>query len=116
MAAWRAPWGSPQWSRHTFITHTRAFNQSIWDELTVNNTGVNEFHRVSEYWSLLCSGQSHVQTPGVVQEADALVLIRTHTRQDDEIFLSALEGIYAGYFHLLYGNKQTKKHMDKNML
>lgn len=84
--------------------------------LTASNTGVNEFRCVSEYWSLLCSGQSHIQTPGVVQEANALVLIGTNTRQDDEIFLSALEGIYAGYFHLLHKKQNKKNNINKNML
>lgn len=50
---------------------------------------------------LLGSGQRHIETTRVIQEANALVLIGTHTRQDDEVLLSALEGIYAGNFHLL---------------
>lgn len=52
------------------MTQTGAFNHSIRSEPS------NWKH---ECWSSLCSGQSHIQTPGVVQEADALVLIGTHT-------------------------------------
>lgn len=50
---------------------------------------------------LLCSGQRHIQTTWVIQEADALVLIGTNARQDDEVLLSALEGVHASNFHLL---------------
>lgn len=50
---------------------------------------------------LLGSGQRYVETTWVIQEADALVLIGTNTRQDDEVLLSALEGVHAGNFHLL---------------
>lgn len=50
---------------------------------------------------LLGSGEGHIETTRVIQEADALMLIGTNTRQDDEIFLSALEGIHTGNFHLL---------------
>lgn len=49
----------------------------------------------------LGSGQRHVETTRVVQETDALVLVCTNTRQDDEVLLSALEGIHAGNLHLL---------------
>lgn len=56
------------------------------------------------------SGERHIKTPGVVEEADALVLIGPHARQDDEVLLSALEGVHAGYFHLLY-----KTHKKKTM-
>lgn len=50
---------------------------------------------------LLGSCQCHVETTWVIQEADPLVLIGTHTWQDDEVLLSALEGVYAGNLHLL---------------
>lgn len=47
------------------------------------------------------SGQRHIETTWVVQEADALVLISSDTRQDDEVLLPALERIYTGDLHLL---------------
>lgn len=50
---------------------------------------------------LLGSGQRHIETTWVIQEANALVLIGTNTRQDDEVLLSALESIHAGNLHLL---------------
>ena len=53
---------------------------------------------------LLGSGQRHVETTRVIQEADALMLIGTDTRENDEVLLSALEGVHAGNFHLLQRN------------
>lgn len=50
---------------------------------------------------LLGPGQRHIETTRVVQEANALVLVGTHTRQDDEIFFSALESINAGNLYFL---------------
>ena len=63
---------------------------------------------------LLGSGQRHVETTRVVQEADALVFIGTDTRQDDEVLLSALEGVHAGNFHLLHGDKRGRLHSKYN--
>lgn len=51
--------------------------------------------------SLLGSGQCHVESTRVIQEADALMFIGTDARQDNEILLPALESIHAGNFHLL---------------
>lgn len=48
------------------------------------------------------SGESHIQTSGVIEEADALVLIGPHTGQDDEVFLPALKCIHTCDFHLLW--------------
>lgn len=45
--------------------------------------------------------ESHIKTSGIIEEADALVLIGPHTGQDDEVLLSALKGIHTRYFHLL---------------
>lgn len=47
------------------------------------------------------SGQRHIETSWVIQEADALVLVSSDTRQDDEVLLSALERIHAGDLNLL---------------
>ncbi len=54
-------------------------------------------------WSVVLPGpgECHIETSGVIEEADALVLIGPHTGQDDEVLLSALKGIHTGYFHLL---------------
>lgn len=57
---------------------------------------------------LLGSGQCHIETSRVVQEADALVLVGSHARQNDEVLLSALESVHTGDFHLL---KQDRKRM-----
>lgn len=38
------------------------------------------------------TGQGHIQTPGVVQEADALVLVGAHARHHNQVLLPALEG------------------------
>lgn len=48
------------------------------------------------------SSERHIKTSRVVEEANALVLIGPHAGQDDEVLLSALEGIHTGYFHFLY--------------
>lgn len=47
------------------------------------------------------SGEGHIETPGVVQEPNALVLVGTHTGQDDEVLLPALEGVHTGNLHFL---------------
>lgn len=43
-----------------------------------------------------------VETSGIIEKADALVLIGSHTGQDDKVLLSALEGIHTGYFYFLH--------------
>lgn len=48
--------------------------------------------------------QSHVQAARIVQETDALVLVRTYARHDDEIFLSPLKSIHASNFNILQTN------------
>lgn len=65
--------------------------------------------RKSALWACLISprevspssSERHIKTSRVVEEADALVLIGPHAGQDDEVLLSALEGIHTGYFHFL---------------
>lgn len=64
--------------------------------------------------SLLGSGQRHIETPWVVQEADALVFIGSHTRENDEVLLSALECIHTGNFHLLQQDKRRMRILDRN--
>lgn len=49
-------------------------------------------------------GERHVETSGVIKETNALVLIGSHTGENDEIFLSALESIHTGDFHFLLWN------------
>src|SRR5947209_15027132 len=39
------------------------------------------------------SRHGHIQAPWIAQEANALVVVRSHARQHNEIFLSALECI-----------------------
>lgn len=56
------------------------------------------------------SGESHVETSWVVEEADALVLVGSDTGQDDEVLLSALEGIDTGYLHLLGTAKSQRNY------
>lgn len=53
--------------------------------------------------SLPCSGQGHVEAPGVIQKSNALVLIGPHTGEDDEVLLAALERVHTGNLHLLQG-------------
>lgn len=55
---------------------------------------------------LLGSSQCHVESSWVVQEADALVLIGSHARQNNVVLLSALKSVHTGDFHLL---KQIKR-------
>ena len=50
---------------------------------------------------VLGSGQSDIETPRVRQEPDTLVLVTPDTGNDDNVFLSALEGVYAGNFEVL---------------
>ena len=50
----------------------------------------------------LGSGERHVESAWVVQEADALVLVGAHTRQHDEVLLASLEGVHARYLDLLH--------------
>lgn len=58
------------------------------------------------------SGERHIETAGVVEEANALVLVGPHARQDNEVLLSALEGVHAGYFHLLYKDRETESSVE----
>ena len=50
----------------------------------------------NNYHGVLGPGQGHVETPGVGQEADALVLVAPDAGDDDDVLLTALEGVYAG--------------------
>ena len=38
--------------------------------------------------SVPCSGQGHVESPGVIQKSNALVLIGPHTGEDDKVLLT----------------------------
>lgn len=70
---------------HIFQKHTRIFGAT--------NPG--------HYEILPSASQRNIETSGIVQETDALVLVGPHTRQDDKVLLSALKGIHAGNFHFL---------------
>ena len=52
------------------------------------------------------SRQGHVQAARIVQEADALVLVRAHARHDDKVLLSTLKGIHASNFNILQSNNK----------
>ncbi|RUS20189.1 hypothetical protein BC937DRAFT_86210 [Endogone sp. FLAS-F59071] len=54
-----------------------------------------------DYNAVFGSGQRNVQSPWVVQETDALMLIAPHQAQNDVILLPALKGINAGNLDLL---------------
>ena len=43
-------------------------------------------------------GEGHVQSAGVVEEPDALMLVGADAGQDDEVLLTALESIHTGHF------------------
>jgi hypothetical protein len=49
--------------------------------------------------TVLGTGQSDVQTTRILEEADTLVLVRTHARHNDQVFLATLEGVHAGNFN-----------------
>lgn len=59
------------------------------------------------------SGEGHIETPRVIQEPDALVLVGTHTGQDNEVLLPALEGVHTGNLHFL---KETVSHKPQPLL
>ena len=50
----------------------------------------------------LGSGERHIESAWVVQEADALVLVGAHTRQHDKVLLASLEGVHARHLDLLH--------------
>lgn len=52
--------------------------------------------------------ERHVETSGIIEKADALVLIGSHTGQDDKVLLSALKGIHAGYFNFLHKEEKDR--------
>lgn len=55
------------------------------------------------------TSQCNVEASGVVEEADALVLIGPHTRQDDEVLLSALKSVHTCNFHFLHPHGESDK-------
>lgn len=58
---------------------------------------------------LPCTSQCNIETSGIVEETDALVLIGPHTRKDDEVLLSALECIHTCNFHFLQKHGEMYK-------
>ncbi len=63
----------------------------------------------------LGSGERHVEAPGVGEEADALVLVRTHTGDDDDVLLPPLEGVNARHLDILV-HLGVKRALDKNAI
>lgn len=51
--------------------------------------------------SVLRSSQSNVQSPGIVQETNALMFVTSDTGQDDVVLFTALERIDTGDFNFL---------------
>lgn len=51
--------------------------------------------------SVLCPSQGHIQTPRIVQEPNALVIITSDTAEDDVILFSPLESIDTSNFDFL---------------
>ena len=51
--------------------------------------------------TMFCPGQGHVKTSRIVKESDTLVLVGSHTTQDDEVLLSALERVHTRHLQLL---------------
>ena len=70
------------------------------------NGKVQSTHFAQHLWisednhTILGSRQSHIQTPRVVQETNALMLITPDTAENDVILLSSLESIDTGNFDL----------------
>lgn len=46
-----------------------------------------------------CKGD--VESAGVVQESDALMIVASYAAENDVVLFSTLEGIHAGHFYLL---------------
>lgn len=51
--------------------------------------------------SVLSSGESNVETAGIVEETDALVFVGAHTRHDDQVLLSPLECVDTRHLYAL---------------
>ena len=51
--------------------------------------------------AVLCAREGDVEAAGVAEEADALVLVGAHAREDDVVLLAALEGVDAGDLDVL---------------
>ena len=51
--------------------------------------------------TVLCPRKSNVQPPGVIQEANSLMLVAPNATQDDVVLLSSLERVDARHFDVL---------------
>lgn len=51
--------------------------------------------------TVLCTGESYIETPWVVEETDALVFVASHAAEDDVILLPPLKGVNASDLDLL---------------
>lgn len=69
----------------------------------------HQYLQTDDRWGRLpCSSQRNIQTSGIVEETDALVLVGPHTRQDDEVLLSALKGVHTCNFHFLHKQRNIQ--------
>ena len=55
----------------------------------------------NNYHTELCSGKSYIQPSWICQESYSLVLVASHTRDDDDVLLSPLESVHTGNFNVL---------------
>ena len=51
--------------------------------------------------TILRTSQSDVETPWIIQETNALVLVAPHTAEDDIILFTTLESVDASHFNFL---------------
>ena len=51
--------------------------------------------------TILRTSQSDVETPWIIQETNALVLVAPHTAEDDIILFATLESVDASHFNFL---------------
>ena len=48
-----------------------------------------------------CSCKGNIESPGVIEKANALMLVGSDTGEHNEVLLSALEGVHTGYLNVL---------------
>lgn len=83
----------------------------LFHEHKIVNTRIFGATNPGHYEILPCASQRNIETSGIVQETDALVLVGPHTRQDDKVLLSALKSIHAGNFHFLHKHGHLVMHL-----
>ena len=50
--------------------------------------------------TILCTSESNIETPWVIQKANTLMLVASDAAEDDVILLPSLESIHTGNFDL----------------